>query len=374
MEKERLTYADYAKAIAIGLVVLGHTNGAYVPGKSWLYQDLCYAFHMPLFFILSGFFICPKEKYGKDVFLKTCNKNFFSLILPFFLWGIIYMPFSYTNIARLAYGSWLQLRAIGTLTSLWFLPVLCLSRFFCHTAYGIAWKHHFSFQKTGWRAVPVLFAIGFCLPHWNDVQHGVGTWWGVDIAFVAAGFVMTGSLCRAYFDRLAKSPLWLSAGLSLVFTAIFLAGFFIERPMLTAGVNMTMLMANAEYGPVGFCLLNAFAGSFAAIFFAIVLSHIVPKNATLLFVGANTMGIYLLHKNIIFGLTPEFAKLRIVPDSVLPALLIAATAFMLSLLLMLVFLKFAPWVFGKTFGPQSQLSLKEALKGVFAHTEEDDAR
>lgn len=54
---KRTEYADIAKAIAIFTVVLGHVNQATTPNHEWLYIDVCYAFHMPLFFMLSGFFI-----------------------------------------------------------------------------------------------------------------------------------------------------------------------------------------------------------------------------------------------------------------------------------------------------------------------------
>lgn len=50
-EKKRLVFVDVAKAIAIFLVVLGHVVSSNTTTKLVLYS-----FHMPLFFILSGFF------------------------------------------------------------------------------------------------------------------------------------------------------------------------------------------------------------------------------------------------------------------------------------------------------------------------------
>ena len=53
MSAKRLDYIDAAKAIAIILVIIGHSN--------WLSAiprvgGMIYSFHMPLFFIISGFF------------------------------------------------------------------------------------------------------------------------------------------------------------------------------------------------------------------------------------------------------------------------------------------------------------------------------
>ncbi len=33
---QRLKYVDYAKALTIFLVILGHTHELHIPGKSWL--------------------------------------------------------------------------------------------------------------------------------------------------------------------------------------------------------------------------------------------------------------------------------------------------------------------------------------------------
>lgn len=51
MTRERLIFIDYCKAIAIVLVFLGHSKSA-IGGEC---QDVIYAFHMPLFFFVSGF-------------------------------------------------------------------------------------------------------------------------------------------------------------------------------------------------------------------------------------------------------------------------------------------------------------------------------
>ena len=48
LTKKRLNYLDYAKGIGILLVVLGHIYNNSV--KLWIYS-----FHMPLFFIISGY-------------------------------------------------------------------------------------------------------------------------------------------------------------------------------------------------------------------------------------------------------------------------------------------------------------------------------
>jgi len=86
--KERLVYIDQMKGIAILLVVMGHLIG---------YNTECdaafafiYSFHMPLFFMISGYLgfkttnIDSFKKYG--LFLK---KKFITILLPFLVWNMI---------------------------------------------------------------------------------------------------------------------------------------------------------------------------------------------------------------------------------------------------------------------------------------------
>ncbi len=78
--KERSTYWDSVKAILIFLVVLGHTGTAL--GNSVL--SVIYAFHMPLFMFVSGFFT---KKKSIDQFRKGISK----LIILFVIFDVLYI-------------------------------------------------------------------------------------------------------------------------------------------------------------------------------------------------------------------------------------------------------------------------------------------
>lgn len=73
MDNKRLDYLDFAKGIGIIFVLIGHTF--FIP--KYL-QGYIYSFHMPLFFVLSGFVF--STKYPFKVFLKKKTKT---LLLPF---------------------------------------------------------------------------------------------------------------------------------------------------------------------------------------------------------------------------------------------------------------------------------------------------
>jgi len=82
--KGRLVFLDYARVVAMFLVILGHmeTGGSIRP------DDYIYAFHMPLFFLVSGML----HKYTGEIQWKKYLKT---LIVPFcffnFFWMLIYL-------------------------------------------------------------------------------------------------------------------------------------------------------------------------------------------------------------------------------------------------------------------------------------------
>ncbi len=77
-EKKRDGWLDSCKAIAILLVILGHTYS--IP--EWLYV-LIYAFHMPLFFIISGM-VFNQQKYGRGTFGLYLRVKFKGYMVPYF--------------------------------------------------------------------------------------------------------------------------------------------------------------------------------------------------------------------------------------------------------------------------------------------------
>lgn len=79
MTNNRIEYIDSAKAIAIILVIIGHCY--------WLkdipkLNNLIYSFHMPLFFIISGFFI---KDLSADAALKKYSKAY---LWPYLIIGL----------------------------------------------------------------------------------------------------------------------------------------------------------------------------------------------------------------------------------------------------------------------------------------------
>ena len=117
---------DAVKALAIWLVVLGHCV-QYLSGVDYwndrLFQFI-YSFHMPLFFMISGFFFASSAKLGWWEFL---SKKALTLLLPCFVWGIVD--------AIMYFDSWSQLCAnilLPTHWPFWFFKGLFLVQVFVY--------------------------------------------------------------------------------------------------------------------------------------------------------------------------------------------------------------------------------------------------
>lgn len=89
MNKRREIWADNAKFIGITLMLIGHNSLA-----SNEVFDFIYAFHMPLFFILSGYFASNK----KEPFMPYLKKNIRSLLVPYFMFCLIVLPLTYFHL------------------------------------------------------------------------------------------------------------------------------------------------------------------------------------------------------------------------------------------------------------------------------------
>lgn len=85
-EKKRIDEFDIAKGIAIIAMIIGHLGIKHV-------NMIVYSFHMPLFFILSGYFLS-----AKDTFCHFTKKKFIGLIVPYYMCaGIICLSSIFTN-------------------------------------------------------------------------------------------------------------------------------------------------------------------------------------------------------------------------------------------------------------------------------------
>ncbi len=121
-----------ARGIGILLVVLGHAmkqtgmTDAVIAGLI----RLIYSFHMPLFFVLSGFVSVKILEYDKkEEFSAYIKDRAVRLLIPYFVMGILYMPLKYvlSRFARNPYdfsSAWKLIIGENPNTTMWFLFTL----------------------------------------------------------------------------------------------------------------------------------------------------------------------------------------------------------------------------------------------------------
>ena len=124
MVGNRLQWLDTAKGITILLMVLGHTS---IPS---VLSNFIWAFHMPLFFIASGW----TTNWGKSGFMGFTKRKVRTLLVPFFVYSLVVLLMQisqgWVDFNYWIYNGWMSY-------ALWFIPVLFLASLFAKLIYGI---------------------------------------------------------------------------------------------------------------------------------------------------------------------------------------------------------------------------------------------
>lgn len=185
---KRITYVDICKALGIYLVVLDHI----MPNTPKL-RAIIGAFHMPLFFILSGYTTSIKKSYK-----EYCLSRIKSLIIPYFIWAILFSTYSIKNLLYILYGSNKSLGVAGSNAVLWFLPCLFISDLLANAILRICGNC----KNILIPIVLSLFSLGYELKMLHTFNYGYP--WSFDIALVGCGFVLFGYLLRHLIDNSNK--------------------------------------------------------------------------------------------------------------------------------------------------------------------------
>lgn len=329
----RVDYIDIAKCLGMFLVLLGHTVAS-----DTITKNIVYSFHMPLFFLLSGMVLHEDARVGKCEWTAYAKSKFYGVMLPCFIWGGIYSAFSWKNVLFILYGTRETLMGAGSLSSLWFFPVWVLACLATDVLISISGRQKRKQTIILIIGMVALTCIGFLLPH----NEKYGDPWGIDIAFVAASFVILGFLIRKCFIKLSMSSLTLKLFVSAITLLVFL--FTVQFSDSDVGY---VLMANGFYGNVLIFLLNAVLGSCFAISVAILISGLNCSKRILLYIGRNTFGIFLIHKPIVELGRAIANKINLDYNNIFVAGLISLVGFGLSTAGVWIIEKVFPEIIGK---------------------------
>ena len=262
MTKEKLIWIDNLKAIGIFAVILGHIASPF--------GTFIYSWHMPLFFMIAGFFI----KF--DLSLKEfIIKDFKRLMIPYFLFAIVGLLLE--TIKRIALHResldyiheikavfiWMDMSSLINTYAfvLWFLPTLFFARVFLVVINKFIQNIFFQFF-----IVSILFSCSFL------VQLPLG----IDNSLNAILFLFLGNVFFRFYQE----------NKILYFLLILLVGLYIIYGL------PSLDMATKTYQNV---FLNIVFASSVVYFFILMFKKLNYTSKFLTIWGGNTMLLFIIH-------------------------------------------------------------------------------
>lgn len=269
--RDRIDWVDQVKGLAIFLVVYGHNFP--------VTEKYIYSFHMPLFFMISGFF------FPSQLDFSALKKRVNSILVPYFLWAAVLFLIWVLVGRRMGNSASKDLSVTDNFIGIfyaqgggaymdwgipmWFLPTI----FLCFLFYFIIRKY---IGNAVLRIVAVLSltSAGFIYTRLTDTDLP----WSVHVALVALFFFAFGNLTFRQLNKIPKT--W-----SLVLIPVFVILHFILYDQ-----NEKIDMYRAIYGNEFLFLLNGLLGSM----FILLLLKNFPRFKVLSLVGKFTLVILAL--------------------------------------------------------------------------------
>lgn len=220
--KSRIDWIDIAKAIAILAMIEGHSV-AY-GGHA---RNLIYSFHMPIFFVLTGFTIKPVSNLSD--FFRAVKRDFIKIILPCVATQAINGLISYwvydemaseslhLRLEQLWWGSAIDVYGHSCLGMIWFLVAL----FWTKQLYYII-TLIFPNKYNG--ALFLLFAVaGKMLSLYGKYLPQ-----SLDVVCVSVLLIYIGNVLRRNYSQFEKYQFPITASAFLIWTACWEKGIYIE--------------------------------------------------------------------------------------------------------------------------------------------------
>ena len=341
------TFISTANSITVWLIILAAASVRM--GEGTMFRRILYAFHMPLFFIISGLTVEQKTGKGAGSWLRFLRQMILAYVIPYLLWALIYAEFSIRNLGWILYGSWQSLQNARSLGMLCFLSYMFIARIMTEIVLTLLSVFGKSKRFAALFVSALLFFIGMRLPG----LEGLGYPWGANIAFVAAGFILLGYSMRPVVEKLAKNPVW-------VILILVLSGAALWAGTIRRGDAFGMvLIRSAEYGDVFWFFANALSGSFLVLAAAALENSQWKKAGPVItereVAGVNraTLGAYVIHMPVMQQIVVPL--LALIPLELSPAssgLLVIVLTRLISGWIIKLFIRYVPQMFGMYPSPK----------------------
>lgn len=304
IKDKRIYWVDYSRFIGVFLVILGH-----IPFRDVDVNNYIYSFHLPLFFIISGYL----EK-GVIIPLKdSIKKDAQSLLIPYvsfyiiaYLWMIIqkYIIYSSYNvfsikdsvirpIIGLFIGEWpITPFSIMINGPLWFLLGLFFCKLFFKYSLVISKKSSIRLILINMIAISLVYIIH---------RFTINLYFNLDSALMALPFYTFGYFLQKIEINASVIKILIIFALSIIVNIfLFKWNGRVDISSLLYGKNVLIFY------------LTGIIGSFSIFSFTLLFSN--RENKLLLYLGQNTLIIFGLH-GIINPIIQKYYKIYVLKES-----------------------------------------------------------
>lgn len=219
---KRIDYIDLFRAWGILLMIMGHVafGGGF---DKWIH-----IFHMPMFFIVSGYF------YKKQEFLILLRKRLKCLILPYFIFGLMHILIYYYRLGRIDFHALYLLlwentadNGIPISGALWFLSAMFISE--------IVFYFVFTHFKSDIIKTLTSFAIsiaGIICANYLPFRLP----WAIDAGMVGVAFYQVGGIIHKKQAQLEKVSLVYTVFSIILFSCLGLINDYVNLRMGYYGI------------------------------------------------------------------------------------------------------------------------------------------
>lgn len=337
--RKRIAYIDAAKGIGIMLVVIGHfcPNGAWdiIPFTHMSVTKWIYSFHMPFFYMVSGF--AGKRRVFRDLrgFCEFAEKIFVGYFIPYLLMMLVLDGFSIDKLKDYLMPRQEVLVRYSAIAS-WWLPSLIVVVVIVQIIDEICWL---------FLDIPAIWIIGcvvcFSVGMLLDGRRVGNQAWYWNIALVGVGFYCMGRVLKFFVMPVVERGCFSIKACcgGVILTAALL--HFVNQK------NDVVYMVIGMYGNKIIFVSGAIAGSILMLLMGRVLEGV----RVLRYIGANSIVIMEFHGQVLSWL--NYYAVPIILDKVdnnyLPYIRVAlgVAAVMLMLPLIYMIMRFVPELGGK---------------------------
>lgn len=306
----RITWIDAAKTIGMLLVIHNHFNMDY--GNNGV-KIVIASFHMPLFFVLTGLTTKAPNSFG--AFKIYVIKRVAAIMLPFFLWSVIFIDRTPKGLLYMLYGSNPSIGRAGGIGGSWFFPCFFASCMIVAVISLITAKKHTPVVLGV--AAAVCFVCSYAL---SLFRPEVGFPLSFDVSLSGAGFIMLGMMFRQsqLFAKTTGQKTTIKLLFCLVCIAVCAGLAILNFPSYDNDYRRPV-MALAYYGIFPIFVLTGIIGSLAVILLAMLVDG-TPVGKITAKIGAQTFTILMMQQFMIDAAEKVLQKLSIALFSFYPLL------------------------------------------------------